>query len=154
MYSLGGNIRTKPFSNQIIDHNSHLPVINLPPRENQIAPNKLNLTIHKSLYRPHFKAPNQSFRAPNHNQNDIYNHKTNYHTRIKLKRNFKFLLSKIQNWHRYQMQKNRKVPVNTQPLISVPVKAQPLISPVVIDPVIQMDQEASKFVFDFKMNNS
>ena len=150
MFSSGGNIRTKPFSNQIIDHHSHLPVNNLPPRENQIAPNKLNLTIHKSLYHPHFKA---NFRATNHNQNDIYNHKTNYHTGYKLKRNFKFLLSRIQNRHRYQMQKNRRVPVNTQPLISVPVNTQPLISPVVIDPVIQIDQEASKFVFDFKMNN-
>ena len=37
------------------------------------------------------------------------------------------------------MKKSKQVPVNN---------AQPLISPAVIDPVIQIDQEASKFVFE------
>ena len=42
------------------------------------------------------------------------------------------------------MNKSKQVPVIT---------AQPSISPVVIDPVIQIDQEVSKLVFHIKMNN-
>ena len=132
---LGVNTRTKPHSSQVFYYHRHLPVIKLPARENQIALNKNNLIVNKSLYRPHFKA---HLGASIPNQSVIYNHNANYHTGNKLTRNFKFLLSRIQNRHRYQMKKSKQVPVNN---------AQPLISPVVIDPVIQIDQEASKFVF-------
>ena len=138
---LGVNTRTKPYSSQVFHYHRHLPVIKLPARENQIALNKNNLIVNKSLYRPHFKA---HLGASIPNQSDVYKHNTNYHIGNKLTRNFKFLLSRIQNRHRYQMKKSKQVPVNN---------AQPLISPVVIDPVIQIDQEVSKLVFHIKMNN-
>ena len=125
--------------NDVSKHRGHLPSINLPPRENLIAAQNQHRIVQNRLYHPRFKTllriPHKKYRR----QNRFYNQ--NYHTGKMLTRDFQSLLSKIQNQHNYKKTFIYKKETNQYP--KHPAEHSNL--PVVIDPVIQIDQEASKY---------
>ena len=139
--ALGGDLQQNPIRIRKISKHGHLPVINLPPRENLITTQKQHLFVNKRLYRPRFK---NHFQIPH--QNPSYYQNYNYHTGKKSTKDFQSLLSKIQNQHNY---KKTSTFVKEQNQVQV-FNTQHLNLPVVIDPVIQIDQEASKYALDFK----
>ena len=138
--ALGGDFRQNPIRIRKFSKHGHLPVINLPPRENLITTQKQHLIINKRLYRPRFK---NHFQIPHQNPSYYQNH--NYPTGKKSTKDFQSLLSKIQNQHKY---KKTSTFAKEQNQVQV-FNAQHLNLPVVIDPVIQIDQEASKYALDF-----
>ena len=125
--------------NDVSKHHGHLPLINLPPRENLIAGQKQHLIVQNRLYHPRFKTQLRNPHNKYLRQNRFYNQ--NYHTGKKLTRDFQSLLSKIQNQHNYKKTFIYRKETNQYPKNP----ALHSILPVVIEPVIQIDQEASKY---------
>ena len=138
--------------NDVSKPRGHLPLINLPPRENLIAAQNQHLIVQNRLYHPRFKTqlriPHNKYLHPNR----FYNQ--NYRTGKKLTGDFQYLLSKIQNQHKHKKTFIHKKETNQYPKHP----AQHSNLPVVIEPVIQIDQEASKYAcylfskIDFHIN--
>ena len=144
--ALGGGWRQNPVRIGKIKNHGHLPVINLPPRENLITAQKQHLIVNKRLYRPqlknYFQIPHQKYVT----RNPFYYQNHDHHTEKKSTKDFQSLLSKIQNQHNYKKTSSFVKEMN-QVQVS---NSQHLNLPVVIDPVIQIDQETSKYALDFK----
>ena len=140
-FGLVKDLGLNPFriKNDVYKHHGHLPLINLPPSENLIAAQNQHLLVPTRLYNPLFKTQLRNPHNKYLRQNRFYN--KNYHTGKKSTRDFQSLLSKIQNQHNYKKAFTYKKETNQYP--KHPAHHSNL--PVVIEPVIQIDQEASKY---------
>lgn len=145
-------VRYRKSFNQAYKPREHgyLPVLNHLTRENLIAMHQNHLIVNKSLYHPRLNPHQKTHNNKHHKKKYFYVNNKNYHNEKQRTNDFRTVLSKIQTQH---YNKKKLSNLKKEPYKLQVYDAQPLIHPVVIDPVIQIDQAMSKYAFDLYLIN-